>query len=342
MHTYLLFNIFDIINVAWDFFDCSFLFLPLFLFTLVVSMAPKRKSTPARNPLHSGASSSSDPSPSNVRFRDDDAFKEFSENFSRRGIHLERQVILLDFADTNLPSVIHSKRWESLYDVLVTCPLVLIQEFYSNMHEIDHSVPLFFTRVWGTRIPVTSQLVANVLRIPRIEFLGYPGYERLRTMSRDELMSTFCKRPTTWGEHLFTLCRPFAKGLRFMNMVMTFVLHPLSHYNSITKPRARFLLSLLEHLTIDIPSHFILSIIDVHLDSASRDKLIFPSAITRILCHFFVPFPSSDYFIVMCAIDYATVKRSEAQFRSWQSDSAAPSSRFAPSASVPSSSGDVS
>ena len=65
----------------------------------------------------------------------------------------------------------------------------------------------------------------------------------------------------------------FAKGPKFMNMVMTFVLHPLSHYNSITEPRARFLLSLLEHLTIDFPSHFILSIIDVHLDSVSRDKL---------------------------------------------------------------------
>ena len=44
-----------------------------------------------------------------------------------------------------------------------------------------------------------------------------------------------------------------------MNMVMNFVLHPLSHYNSITEPRARFFLSLLEHLTIDFPSHFILS-----------------------------------------------------------------------------------
>ena len=39
----------------------SFLFLPLFLFTLVVSMAPKRKSTPARNLFRSGASSSSIP-----------------------------------------------------------------------------------------------------------------------------------------------------------------------------------------------------------------------------------------------------------------------------------------
>ena len=100
-----------------------------------------------------------------------------------------------------------------------------------------------------------------------------------------------------------------------MNMVMTFVLHHFSHYNSITEPRALFLLSLLEHLTIDFPFHFILCVIDVHLDSASRDMIIFPSAITRILRHFFVPFPSSDRFSIMCAIDYATVKCSEAQFQ---------------------------
>ena len=163
----------------------------------------------------------------------------------------------------------------------------------------------------------------------------------------DELISSFCERPTTWGECLFTQCQPFAKGPRFMNMVMTFVLHPLSHYNSITEPCARFLLSLLEHLTIDFPSHFILSIIDVHLDSASCDKLIFPFAIMRILRHFSIPFSSSDHFTIMCAIDYATIKCSDAQFRSWQSNSTAPSSRFALSrstlsASAPSSSGDVS
>ena len=196
-------------------------------------------------------------------------------------------------------------------------------------------------------IPVTQQLVADVLRVPRIEFPNYPSCERLRTVSRDELMSSFCECPTAWGERFFTLCRPFSKGPRFMNMVMKFVLHPLSHYNSITKSRARFLLSLLEQLTIDFPSHFILSIIDVHLDSVSRDKLIFPFAIMRMLHHFSIPFPSSNHFSIMCTIDYATVKRSKAQFRLRQTDSAAPSShstpsRSIPSASAPSSSGDVS
>ena len=65
------------------------------------------------------------------------------------------------------------------------------------MHEIDHSVPLFFTHVRGTRIPITPQLVTDVLRVPRIEFPDYPGCELLRTMSRDELMSTFYEHLTS-------------------------------------------------------------------------------------------------------------------------------------------------
>ena len=172
----------------------SFLSLPLFLFTLVVFMAPKCKSIPAQNPLRSGASSSSDPSPSHIRFRDDDAFKVFLENFSRRGLHSERQVILSDFADTDLPSVIHSRGWESLCDVSVTCPSVLIQEFYFNMHGIDSLVPFFHTRIQGTRIFVTPKLVADVLHVPRVEHPDYPGCDHLRAVSKDEMIFAFYER----------------------------------------------------------------------------------------------------------------------------------------------------
>ena len=118
---------------------------------------------------------------------------------------------------------------------------MLIQEFYSNMHRIDRSIPHFVTRVKGISIPVTPQLVADVLRVPRIEFPNYPSCERLRTMSKDELMSAFYERPSEWGEHQFTYCSGFAKGPWFFNMVMTFVLYLLSHYNSITKSRDNFL-----------------------------------------------------------------------------------------------------
>ena len=116
------------------------------------------------------------------------------------------------------------------------------------MHGFDFSLPLFFTRVRGTRIVVTSQLVADVLHVLKVEHPNYLGCERLQTMSKDEMISAFYERPADWGDRQFTPCQPFAKGPRFMNMVMTFILHPLSHYNSITEPRARFLLSLLKHL----------------------------------------------------------------------------------------------
>ena len=108
------------------------------------------------------------------------------------------------------------------------------------------------------RIVVTPQLVADVLYVPRVEHPDYLGCDRLRTVSKDEMIFTFCERPSDWGDRQFTPCKAFAIGPRFINMVMTFVLHPLSHYNSITEPRAQFLLFLLEHFTIDFPSHFFL------------------------------------------------------------------------------------
>ena len=72
---------------------------------------------------------------------------------------------------------------------------MLIQEFYFNMYGIDRSIPLFFTHVQGMRIPVTPQLVADVLWVPRVEFPDYLGCEHLRIVSKDELKSAFYKRP---------------------------------------------------------------------------------------------------------------------------------------------------
>ena len=77
MHTYSLFNILVIFEIAWDFSDCLSFSSSLFLFTLVVSITPKCKSTPAQNPLRSELSSSSDPTLPHIRFLDDDAFKAF-------------------------------------------------------------------------------------------------------------------------------------------------------------------------------------------------------------------------------------------------------------------------
>ena len=125
-HAYVLYILY--ILIYWLCLVLFYLFLSPFLSLVYVSciMAPKRKSTPSWNPLRSGASTSSNTTPSHVQFRDDKTLQDFSENFSRRGVHSECQVILSDFSNTDLPTVIYNRGWKSLCDVLVTCPSLLI------------------------------------------------------------------------------------------------------------------------------------------------------------------------------------------------------------------------
>ena len=69
------------------------------------------------------------------------------------------------------------------------------------MHGFDFSVPHFISRIRGTRIVVTPEIVSDVLRVPKVEFLDYLGYDRLKIVSKDKLISSFCKRPSDWVEH---------------------------------------------------------------------------------------------------------------------------------------------
>ena len=219
---------------------------------------------------------------------------------------------------------------------------MIIHEFYSNMHGFDYSVPYFITLVRGTQIVVTLDLIFEVLHVPRVEIADYLGCDCLQTVSKDKLMSLFYKTTSSWGDLQNTICLGFAKGSRFLNMVMIFVLHPLSHYNSITKSCAQFLLSLLEGLTIDFPFYFILSLIDVYKDTTTRDKLIFPLAIMRILRHVFVSYPKSSHFFVMCVMDAMIVRRSEAQLqprRLWTKMATPPASSALSTSALSSSAG---
>ena len=65
------------------------------------------------------------------------------------------------------------------------------------MHGFDTSVPHFVTCVRGTHIVVTSDIVSEVLHVPRVAHPDYPSYDRLRTVSKDELSSLFCETPSS-------------------------------------------------------------------------------------------------------------------------------------------------
>ena len=89
MHTYHYFLSFW--YNCWLELFCLFLSLSPSL-SNSLRMALKRKSVPSWNPLCSRASSS-DSTPLHVKFRDDKARQDFSENFSKCGIHSECHVI---------------------------------------------------------------------------------------------------------------------------------------------------------------------------------------------------------------------------------------------------------
>ena len=109
------------------------------------------------------------------------------------------------------------------------------------MHIFDYSVPHFVTYVRGTHIVVTPNFIFEVLHVTRVAHPDYPNCNRFRTVSKDELMSLFYEMHSSWGDRQNTYCTTFAKGPRFLNMVITFTLTPLSQYYSITEPRAHFL-----------------------------------------------------------------------------------------------------
>ena len=68
------------------------------------------------------------------------------------------------------------------------------------MHEIDTSIPHFFSCIRGTRFVVTQEIVSEVLHVPRVAHPDYPSYERMRTVSKDELSSRFCETPSSWSD----------------------------------------------------------------------------------------------------------------------------------------------
>ena len=155
---------------------------------------------------------------------------------------------------------------------------------------------------WGTRILVTLDFISEVLQVPKVVRLDYPSHRRLFSISRNELASLFYKNAMLWGGALHLSTTEFVKGQQILNVVMTFVLTPRSHYNIITEPRAYFLLSIMEGLSIDFPSHMIESIIDCYRDTTTHDKFIFPLVITHILTHMHVIIPPTSHFYVMGAI----------------------------------------
>ena len=105
---------------------------------------------------------------------------------------------------------------------------------------------LFQFNIWSKTIETDTNMTSKNCKLNELEnksnffFSFFFGGGGVGQKTKDELSSLFCETPSSWGDYQNTPCSGFAKGLRFLNIVMTFILHPLYHYNSITEPRAWF------------------------------------------------------------------------------------------------------
>ena len=70
--------------------------------------------------------------------------------------------------------------------------------------------------------------------------IDYPSHPYLSSIFRDELASLFCEKAMLWVGTLNLSITEFAKGPRILNMVMTFVLTPRSHCNTIIEASCSF------------------------------------------------------------------------------------------------------
>ena len=65
------------------------------------------------------------------------------------------------------------------------------------MHRFDYYIPQFVTRVRAIHMVVTPDIVSEILHVPRVAHLDYPGSEHLRIVSKDEFASLFCETPSS-------------------------------------------------------------------------------------------------------------------------------------------------
>ena len=48
---------------------------------------------------------------------------------------------------------------------------------------------------------VTPDIIFGVLCVLRVAHPNYPDCDRLRIVSKDKLISSFCGHPSNWGDH---------------------------------------------------------------------------------------------------------------------------------------------
>lgn len=105
--------------------------------------------------------------------------------------------LLSKLSNIAVPETFQSCGLEFLCEQLTTCPLVYVQDFYSNIYIVNTFVPMFTTSVQGTCIFVTPKLISELVHVPRVAKSKHPNAPVFASLSLDALATIFYGQPST-------------------------------------------------------------------------------------------------------------------------------------------------
>jgi hypothetical protein len=217
------------------------------------------------------------------------------ENYHvNRGISYERRIDLSSLGHTSVKTEIERRGWVSIcYDGdPIHIPKSCIPEFYSNFVDINFKKNEFDVFFRKNKYHISPDVIATAFKLPRVSNPTYP-YSPNSAPSDNEMISYFSGMPTEWGSTKTITTKGFTPESRLYNLIMCFNILPLSHRNTVTKERAKFLYAFMKKVSIDLPSVLCKSLIEMHECEDKMTNLIYPCLITRLFTYLNIKIPST-------------------------------------------------
>lgn len=204
--------------------------------------------------------------------------------YKRRSIWSEREIIL-DELNPSIWQNIESRGCLSIcFDLVSPPPTTIIREFNSNLfvHTFVSSSQFLTTWINGSKYEITAPDVSDAHSVP---FIENPAYPYANPPSMDDVVSVHCGTLIVWAGEPRHDKNELTKDNYIFYRIACYNVLPLSHIYIVLTSLLVFLFGFIIVAFMCLPSLFIHFIVDIHRNSASKQKLFLLELILRVLEH---------------------------------------------------------
>lgn len=151
----------------------------------------------------------------------------------------------------DLDATFTSRGWEPLLVELTPHPSLLVQEFYTDIHDVSRSTFKVFLR--GKMIKITPDVISSLVHTPRVVHPLFP-YLSVDTLSTDSLIRSVVFNTPLGGGSRAICTGSLPTNRQILLRIVCTNLWPMSHIFSLPIENVRFLYALLHGDSIELPS----------------------------------------------------------------------------------------